>query len=544
MPLLVGVSHITAIIADRMDDLPPFTVEGEVSNARPPNASGHLYFTLGDEKAKLNAAFFAYRQRQQGDVPKFQNGDKVRATGRIAVYPPHGSYHLAVEHLELCSGIGELKQKFEALKKKLEDEGLCDPSRKRRLPILPKRIGIVTAATGAAIRDILSILDRRFPNLHILVASCRVQGEGAAQEIADGIRLLNRHFGPDSDQPMDAMIVGRGGGSMEDLWCFSEEPVARAIAASRIPVISAVGHEPDISISDFVADLRAPTPSAAAELLCGQKETLENELTEKKDRLLKALRAGYRESRDTIRRIESSALFREPLRQLEDASMRTDGYDDRMRLSMQSVLREAQENIRRYEGSALFRDPLLTLQTHAQTVMHLGERLETALVHRIQSAEEALRRYRTSALFRPPDSRLAEEVRNVADRQNRLLRALGDAATEAQKQIETCRLAMERCGTERFTPVRQQIADLAARLDFATERYRERLSSAIAFQEAQLNAYNPYAVLKRGYALATKADGALITSAAKVRKGEKISLRLNVGSLGAEVVSVHRKART
>ena len=300
-PRVLSVSAATAIIKDRLEDLPRMTVEGEVSNLRPPNASGHLYFTLGDDRAKLNVTFFAMRQRAQGDVPRFGNGSKLRVTGTIALYPPHGSYQLNALRVDLADGAGELLLRFEALRRRLLAEGLCDPARKRRLPRLPRRVAIVTAPTGAAIRDILNILARRYPDLHILVAPCRVQGPEAAEEIARAIETLNAHFGPDSPEPVDAMIVGRGGGSLEDLWPFNEERVARAVAASRIPVISAVGHEPDVAITDFVADLRAPTPSAAAELLCGCKEDFRRALADAKDRLIKALRVAYAAARAQAR---------------------------------------------------------------------------------------------------------------------------------------------------------------------------------------------------------------------------------------------------
>ena len=333
-PHILSVSGATAIIKDRLDDLPRMTVEGEVSNLRPPNASGHLYFTLGDDSAKLNVTFFSFRQKEQGAVPRFENGGKVRVTGRINLYAPHGSYQLNAERLEACGGTGELLLRFEALKRKLFAEGLCDPARKRPLPRLPRRVGIVTAPTGAAVRDILNILARRFPNLHIILAPCRVQGPEATEEIARAIELLNAHFGPASPEPMDAMIVGRGGGSLEDLWCFNEERVARAVVASRIPVISAVGHEPDVAITDFVADLRAPTPSAAAELICGRKEEFEKALHDAKDRLLKAMRVGYADARNAVRRHEGSALFRDPLHCLENRAQRTDALEARLTLSL------------------------------------------------------------------------------------------------------------------------------------------------------------------------------------------------------------------
>lgn len=343
---ILSVSALTARIKDRLDELPPVTVEGEVSNARKPNASGHLYFTLGDADAlpagqapaKLNAAFFKWAQLRQGDVPTFRDGDKVRATGRISLYAPHGSYHLNVTSLTLCDGTGELLKRKEALQRRLRAEGLCEPTRKRPLPRLPRRIGIVTAPTGAAIRDILNILTRRYPHLHILVAPCRVQGPEATEEIARAIELLNAHFGPDSPEPIDAMIVGRGGGSLEDLWCFNEERVARAVAASRIPVISAVGHEPDWVVTDDVADLRAPTPSAAAELICGRKEDFDRALAAAKDRLIVALRHAYKEARATLQRFERTPLIADPLRYLEGRSQRVDALDLRLAAARDRLL--------------------------------------------------------------------------------------------------------------------------------------------------------------------------------------------------------------
>ncbi len=243
------------------DDIGRVWVEGEISNLRQPG-SGHLYFTLKDEQAQMAAVLF--RGSQRGLAARPENGQRVQAFGPLAVYAPQGTYQLVVERLR-PAGRGALQEQFEALKRKLAAEGLFDAGRKRPLPLLPRCVGIVTSPTGAAIRDILTVLDRRFPNLRILLAPARVQGAGAAEEIADGLRRLTE------DGRAEALIVGRGGGSLEDLWAFNEEVVARAIAASPIPVISAVGHETDFTISDFVADLRAPTPSAAAELVIGRK---------------------------------------------------------------------------------------------------------------------------------------------------------------------------------------------------------------------------------------------------------------------------------
>ena len=251
-------------------------VEGEISNLRR-HTSGITYFTLKDAHAQLNVILFANVTVDFAPV----DGQAVRIHGPVTVYPPQGKYQIVVRRME-PAGQGELMARFEALKQKLKAEGLFDRPR-RKIPLLPQHIGIVTSPTGAALRDILNILGRRFPNLDILIRGARVQGDGAAEEIALGIQRLNAVGDPDGQvlpdhPPIDVIIVTRGGGSLEDLWPFNEEVVARAIAASRIPVISAVGHEIDTTISDFVADLRCPTPSAAAEQLIAPKRDLEEQV--------------------------------------------------------------------------------------------------------------------------------------------------------------------------------------------------------------------------------------------------------------------------
>lgn len=257
------VTELTREIRQILESkFPQVWVEGEVSNLRIPT-SGHFYFTLKDANCQLAAVMF----RNVAAQVKFElkDGLKVICSGRISVYEKSGQYQIYVEELE-PKGIGALQLAFEQLKERLSKEGLFAPAHKKPIPLLPQHIGIVTSPTGAAIRDILNILSRRFPNLHITINPVRVQGEGAALEIARAIDEFNALGG------IDVLIVGRGGGSMEDLWAFNEEAVARAIYNSRIPVVSAVGHEIDFTIADFVADLRAPTPSAAAELVCAKKE--------------------------------------------------------------------------------------------------------------------------------------------------------------------------------------------------------------------------------------------------------------------------------
>ena len=258
-----SVSELTADLRQLVEGrFPEVWVEGELSGARIWN-TGHLYFTLKDSGAQLKGVMFRSAVRLLRFKP--EDGLHVTARGRISVYDPRGEYQLVCEHLE-PQGFGALQVAFEQLKKRLAAEGLFDEARKRPLPALPRRIGIVTSIDGAALRDIVRVLRRRHPNAHLIIAPSRVQGDGAAQEVARAIASVTRLAG------VDVVIVGRGGGSIEDLWAFNEEVVARAIAASPVPVISAVGHETDVTIADFVADLRAPTPSAAAEIVVGRKD--------------------------------------------------------------------------------------------------------------------------------------------------------------------------------------------------------------------------------------------------------------------------------
>jgi exodeoxyribonuclease VII large subunit len=280
-------------------------VEGEVSNLKLAT-SGHWYFSLKDEQAQLRAVVWRTDARLVRFRPR--DGMKVLARGQLRVYPPRGEYQLSVQLLEPL-GKGSLQQAFEELKQKLEQEGLFDQARKRPLPMLPRRIGVVTSPTGAVLRDILRVLRSRYADLEVLVYPALVQGEGAAAEIAQGIRALNR-IGSAAARPgqgLDVILLARGGGSLEDLWAFNEEKVARAIAASRIPTISAVGHETDFTIADFVADLRAATPSAAAERVVQAKEELQarvNALDERRDAALRLRLARVRA------RVEAAAAHR------------------------------------------------------------------------------------------------------------------------------------------------------------------------------------------------------------------------------------------
>ena len=294
-------------------------ITGELSNIRPASANGHLYFTIKDAGAQINAVMFAGNLRTVAFA--LENGVKVVATGDLTVYAQRGQYQIIVRKMDRV-GQGDLMARFEELKRKLYAEGLFDKAHKRPLPFLPRHIGIVTAPTGAAIRDMVNVLSRRFPNLDILIAPAKVQGVGSAEEIARGVRDLNEVGHPGGrilpDWPKrDVIIVGRGGGSLEDLWSFNEEAVARAVYESAIPVISAVGHEIDFSICDFTADLRAPTPSAAAEIVVRPKEGLQGGVDGLADRLAKALDRIRAECRARLAAAAGHRVFAEPAHAVE-----------------------------------------------------------------------------------------------------------------------------------------------------------------------------------------------------------------------------------
>ncbi len=345
------VSEITRKIQDLLEEhYPDVWIAGEISNFKPAS-SGHFYFTLKDESAQIRAVMFRGSNQQLRFRP--ENGLQVLGYGRISVYEPRGEYQLIVEQLE-PKGVGALQLAFEQLKKKLEAEGLFDPGRKRPIPPFPQKIGIVTSPTGAVIRDMIHVLTRRFPNIQILLNPVLVQGKGAASEIAQAIREMNER------DDLDLLMIGRGGGSIEDLWAFNEEVVARAIVASRIPIISAVGHETDFTIADFVADLRAPTPSVAAELAVPVKEDLLFSLEETRHRLHQAIERKIEEARLLLRQWDG--YFRDPGRQLTEKLLRLDHLREQMIGEVRHRLGFAQETVARMKEHLKSLNPLAILE--------------------------------------------------------------------------------------------------------------------------------------------------------------------------------------
>jgi exodeoxyribonuclease VII large subunit len=310
---ILTVTQLTRQIKNLLEgSFPDVWVEGEISNLRAPQ-SGHTYFTLKDEESQIRAVLF--RSSQKNLKFTLQHGMQVICRGRVSVYDPRGEYQIVIEYIE-PKGVGALQKAFEELKERLAKEGLFDLDRKKPLPLLPRRIGIVTSPTGAAIRDMLRVIRRRHPRMEILIYPVPVQGADAAPAIVEAIGYFNR------EKKVDVMIIGRGGGSLEDLWAFNEEAVARAIHASKIPVISAVGHETDYAISDFVADLRAPTPSAAAEMVVQSEESFREHISSLGTGLVRSMRRQIEVLRASLR--EKMRVLVDPRRRLEQNVQRVD----------------------------------------------------------------------------------------------------------------------------------------------------------------------------------------------------------------------------
>ena len=348
-------------IEERFSDV---WLEGELSNLRAPG-SGHVYCTLKDKTSQIHAVLFrstAVRLRFA-----LQEGLQVIVRGRLTVYEPRGEYQIVLDTVE-PKGIGALQLAFEQLKERLATEGLFDQDRKKSIPIFPRAVGVITSLTGAAIRDILAVLRRRWPTLHILIAPVQVQGESAGRQIAEALTALN-DLGS-----VDVIIVGRGGGSLEDLWSFNEEVVVRAIAASHVPVVSAVGHEIDVTLADFVADLRSPTPSAAAEAVVPVLAETVERLLELKVRLGQVMLrhcAFERQRLDNGIRGVTDVRFR-----LQEAAQRTDDMVDRLREMVQQLLAAGRERIHGVQRNLSGLNPILAIKQGLATVPQLSKRLE------------------------------------------------------------------------------------------------------------------------------------------------------------------------
>jgi exodeoxyribonuclease VII large subunit len=363
------VSDLTARIRDLLaKNFTEMTVQGEISNCRPA-ASGHIYFTLKDERAQIRCVFFKNQQRGMKFRP--EDGLKVTVRGSISVYEARGEYQIYVESLEPL-GRGALQLAFEQLKKRLEEEGLFDAARKKPLPMLPKRVGLITSPTGAAVRDVVRILTRRFPNVHLTLYPVRVQGAEAAGEIVEALRYFHKKLAA------DVILLVRGGGSMEDLWSFNEEIVAR-----EIPVISGVGHETDFTIADFVADVRASTPSAAAELVVQTRREFDNHVSDLQADLASLMRYRLLDLSGRVHALRGRAGFRRPLDLLRQRRQRADDLTARVAQGLRARLDQSRK---RFSVAQLmivsfdFRMKIVALRLRLQTrSTDLGARAERLL---------------------------------------------------------------------------------------------------------------------------------------------------------------------
>jgi exodeoxyribonuclease VII large subunit len=412
---------------------------------------------------------------------------KVMISGRVCVYEPRGEYQIDVMQI-VPHGKGDLAAAFEQLKEKLQKEGLFDAKRKRPIPMLPKKIGIVTSRSGAAVRDMLQILNRRYANLCILLFPAIVQGEEAAPSIAEGIRVLNRY------RDIDVLIVGRGGGSLEDLWPFNEEPVARAIAASRIPVISAVGHETDTTIADFVADLRAPTPSAAAELVIGKKSELVEKLHHMAQRVHAYIRNQLLHGKHAARALSEHRALAGIPQKVRTHQQQVDDYEIRLKAGLE-----------RFH------------QLHARRHLMAGQKLSSSqLRHLIEVKRSELNGF-LSGLRRAADRLQRDRDRRVAAAGQKLnatpLRRLVEAHRNRMAAMET---AIVGALQQRTSRDRQQLARFAGKLD----------------------SLSPLAVLERGYSIASREDGEILKTSAQAAPGDPINVRLHHGQLKCKVTEV------
>lgn len=368
---IYSVRELTEKIKSLLEETYPFIwIQGEISNFKKP-ASGHYYFTLKDDAAQISAVMFRGQNKNLKFMP--EDGMSIIGFGRVSVYSPRGAYQIILEYLE-PAGAGALQAAFEQLKAKLSNEGLFDPAYKKPLPLLPQKICLITSATGSVVHDMIRVMNRRFPNLHLEILPVSVQGEKAVSDIVAALSILNER--QDAGLSVDLAILARGGGSLEDLWPFNDETVARAIFASNVPIVSAVGHETDYTIADFVADLRAPTPSAAAEIVVPVK----TELLERRDQLVRRLSSGMtRLIHDRQRHIRQlTERLVHPRRRLDDLRLRLDDISTRLYGAFQRRLDLQKERLEWRHQRLFNNSPGVLLQAGKSELSRLTGQLNAA----------------------------------------------------------------------------------------------------------------------------------------------------------------------
>lgn len=367
----ISVSQLTRYIKYKIDNdvnLNEVFLKGEISNFKA-HSRGHFYFTLKDEGSRINAIMFASQTKKIKFVP--QDGMKVLVTGKISVFEANGGYQIYVNEM-LEDGVGNLYIAYEQLKKKLENEGLFNKDHKKDIPHIPKRVGVVTAPTGAAIKDIISTIKRRWPLTEIYLFPSLVQGEDAKEDIVKQIKKAEKFY-----LPLDTLIVGRGGGSIEDLWPFNEEIVARAIYECKVPTISAVGHEIDFTIADFVADLRAPTPTGAAEMAVPQLSDMKNYLNQVNIRLNNTINNKINNNKRKLNDIMARNIFKNPMIIYEKKELYFDSILERLKFSLKSLTSAKEKELIKVKNSYILKNPHQLLEKKGNKYLQLVSKLET-----------------------------------------------------------------------------------------------------------------------------------------------------------------------
>ena len=423
-PLVLTVSTLTRKVRGLLEDgIGEIWVEGEVSNLRR-QSSGHAYFTLKDASSQIACVLFAGQTAQLRGM-NFADGVHVQIQGSLTVYEPRGNYQIIVRRVQE-RGVGALQAKFEELKRRLDAEGLFAPSKKRPLPKFPRRIGVVTSPTGAAIQDFLNVLHRRQRGIEVVIFPVRVQGKGAAAEIAEAIRLLGDPSATGLP-PFDVIVVTRGGGSLEDLWEFNEEAVARAVAESPIPVVSAVGHEIDFSICDFAADFRAPTPSAAAEILSADSTELLDRLQHFAARLGRPVLTRLDGLRSQLLSLQRTALFLEPRRILQEKQQTLDRLLEDLQSTADSAPHQLRLLLERHARILAGHRPDLKISELSRRLASCRDTLKHRAETKLQHEKSILSRHAAVLRALNPTAALARGYTITMDQNGNILRSASDA---------------------------------------------------------------------------------------------------------------------
>ncbi len=378
---ILSVSELNRTIRHLLEsEFPLLWIEGEVSNLAEP-ASGHIYFTLKDTNAQVRCVMFKGRVRLLRFKPA--NGQQVLIRAKIGLYEQRGDFQLIAEHMEEA-GDGDLQRNFEKLKAKLAGEGLFDPQHKKEIPTLPEKIGIITSASGAAIRDVLSVLQRRFPAIPVLIYPVAVQGDKAPADIIKAIKLANAH------KRCDVLLLTRGGGSLEDLWAFNDEMLARQIVKSNIPIVSAVGHEIDTSIADFAADLRAPTPSAAAELISPDQQAYREVFSAYQQRFIQLMQHRLQRAGEQLAWLKTRLQIQHPSQQLQQQHQRLDDSRQRLLQACQHYLQQYRHRLEINKQRLITQQPTQLVHQQQAQLQDLMHRLQQSIQHQLAHKQQQL----------------------------------------------------------------------------------------------------------------------------------------------------------